>query len=99
MLGIWLGGRWSEMENYRPNLRQSPLLLRETPDTLISVHCLEVGKPSAPRIKPSNSVYADQWTQPYGQKLCLEARDMLSTIISLKRNISTASRMIHSLCT
>lgn len=84
MLDIWLGGRWSEIENCRSNLRQTPLLLWETPDSLISVHCLEVGKPSAPRIKPSNSVYADQWTQPYGQKPCLEARDMLSTIISLR---------------
>lgn len=84
MLGIRLGGRWSEIMNYRSNLRHSPLLLREIPDSFISVHCLGVGKPSAPRIKPSNSVYADQWTQPYGQKLCLEARDMLSTIISLR---------------
>lgn len=84
MLGIWLGSRWSETENYRSHLRQSPLLLWETPDSLISVHCLEVGKPSAPRIQPSNSVSTDQWTQPYGQKLCLKARDMLSAIISLR---------------
>lgn len=84
MLGIWLGDMWSETKNYRSNLRQSPLLLWETPDSLILVHHLEVGKPSAPRIMPSNSVYTDQWTQPYGQKLCLEARDVLSTMISLR---------------
>lgn len=84
MLGIWLGDRWSETKNYRSNLRQSPLLLQETLDSLILVHCLEVGKPSEPRIKPSNSVYTDQWTQPYGQKPCLEARDTLSTMISLR---------------
>lgn len=48
MFGIWLGGRWSEIENYRSNLSQFPLLLRETPNSLILVHCLEVGKPSHP---------------------------------------------------
>lgn len=81
MLVIWLGSRWSETENQRSHLRQPPLLLLETtPDSLISVHCLEVGKLKAPRIKPLNSVYTGHWTQTHGQKLCLEARDMLSAV-------------------
>jgi len=44
-LVTWLGSRWSETENQRSHLGQSPLLLLETtPDSLTSVHCLEVGK-------------------------------------------------------
>lgn len=44
MLSIWLGSRWFETKYQRSYLNQSLLQLSETaPDSLISVHCLEVG--------------------------------------------------------